>query len=939
MLSPRPSRLLNPEADLDSSRPSFHFSHGGNSAVANTSACPATSTTPPPFAMPPAISSQLSGHSQLLQHEPDKPPIRTKRRYGASCELCRRRKRKCPGRDSTGKTLCTHCSEVGVKCVFPPNGKNSRLPKPVPSTSDSSNKEADILRKYIRRLAIAESEERDQMLSQWLKDDGVNHLELSVASLSSRHTSQGIGSDDDDFDSPSARMESEKERARPHKKLKTREGRRSRSPSADESIDQDDSQWRPESAESALRLCLKPATPADSDNSSVAGDDNGRPIPPNQQVSTWVDYYISTSFRMSESEGPTPENSQILLNNYFCWQGPRNSIIDQKVFESAMRENDLRYFSPFLLYAIYTHTIRHVPHLAEKAPEYTAKTHLLLSSALSRPSSIPTIQGMLLLAANHAARGMYAQSWCLTASAIGMIIDLECHLDKPVEDENQSERAYMQRQMRLRVFWAAYNWDKMLSLSLNRNPLLSLEEHYPPLPDPVDCDDLWKPVLSPDSPRPLFGYVPQPCHEAKCFYECCQANQFLDEIHRNLYRKKMRPHHVHEFVSNMRQRLMEWQHKASKAVIRDFEKQSMPPPPHILQLNLLVQLIWILLYRPFYYMSSRDSTKAIPHAVAMCESAAEKISDIFILYDFHYPLGRASYLVIFAAFLAATVDLALSNRQKSGSSAILSRLALASRVLNGGSDNIPGMQSSVQSLQRHLHETMCHYNLDGSPTITSTSSPASATTPEKHDHSPTPPLTSRDMRHPSQSASPEMNTPPASGHIPHPKIVSYQAQSPPHAQPSGVSNGNPYPSGRVNPPPIDTYSSSQTKMAYDHLSAQQHQQVHQYQAYASSPEISLIPPVASYRLPRTVEHSQTQHVPSYTPAGGDHYHSHSRRDSLMSAPDTSQHYSPISPQRASPEEQGQPRGMDYHMHYQQPCNAWFWPDENYGYSQWQSNSA
>ncbi|KAF9260462.1 hypothetical protein L218DRAFT_582816 [Marasmius fiardii PR-910] len=614
--------------------------------------------------MPPATSSQLSSHSQLLHHEPDKPPIRTKRRYGASCELCRRRKRKCPGRDSTGKTLCTHCSEVGVKCVFPPNGKNSRVPKPVPSTAESTNKEADMLRKYIRRLAIAKSDDRDQMLKEWMKDDGVNHLELSTASVSSRHTSQDIGSDEEDFEPSSARMhESDLERSRPHKKLKIKGDRRSRSPSADElSIDQDDSPWR---LESALRLSLKPTTPADSDNSSAAEDDNGRPIPPNQQVSSWVDHYIDCLFRMNpDSETFSPENSQTLLSNYFCWQGPRNSIIDQKVFETAMREEDSKYFSIFLLYSIYTHTIRHVPNLAEKAPEYTAKTHLLLSSALSRPSSIPTIQGMLLLAANHAARGMYAQSWCLTASAIGMIIDLECHLDKPVEDEKLNERAYLQRQMRLRVFWAAYNWDKMLSLSLNRTPLLSLEDRYPPLPDPINSNDIWKPVLSPDSPAPLFTYVPQPCHEEKCFYECCQANQFLDEIHRNLYRKKMRPQHVHQFVSDMRQRLLEWQKKASKDVIRDLEKQSMPPPPHILQLNLLVQLIWILLYRPFYYMSSRDSSKAIPHAVSACENAAVKISEIFILYDSHYPLGRASYLVIFAAFLAATVDLALANRQR-----------------------------------------------------------------------------------------------------------------------------------------------------------------------------------------------------------------------------------------------------------------------------------
>ena len=36
-----------------------------------------------------------------------------------------------------------------------------------------------------------------------------------------------------------------------------------------------------------------------------------------------------------------------------------------------MRENDPKYYNDFLLYSIYAHTIRYVPHLAEKVHEYT----------------------------------------------------------------------------------------------------------------------------------------------------------------------------------------------------------------------------------------------------------------------------------------------------------------------------------------------------------------------------------------------------------------------------------------------------------------------------------------------------------------------------------------------------------------------------------------
>lgn len=53
------------------------------------------------------LPSMASSSSQSPASPVDDPhgennnnPVRTKRRYGASCELCRRRKRKCPGRDS-----------------------------------------------------------------------------------------------------------------------------------------------------------------------------------------------------------------------------------------------------------------------------------------------------------------------------------------------------------------------------------------------------------------------------------------------------------------------------------------------------------------------------------------------------------------------------------------------------------------------------------------------------------------------------------------------------------------------------------------------------------------------------------------------------------------------------------------------------------------------
>ncbi|KAE9401616.1 hypothetical protein BT96DRAFT_599531 [Gymnopus androsaceus JB14] len=511
-------------------------------------------------------------------------PVRTKRRYGASCELCRRRKRKCPGRDSQGNSLCTHCGEVGVKCVFPPNGSFLRAKKAVAVANPTSNvSEADTLRAYIRDLAAANDEERQQMLKSWIDDHG--------------HSS----ADEDDehnMSLPPFSRRAPGKNPRPFKKLRLWTDDIRSVPMQDVADDEDDEDNSMENSfrpESALRLSLKPATP---DDSETTGEDEP-PLDRSIQsttalqanISAWVDYWISIPFPDGiTAKGPSPEDRKLLFDNYFCWQGPRNSIVDRAIFERALEENDSKYYSPFLLYAVCAHTVRHIPELRDRVHEYAAKAHYLLAIELSRPSSIPTIQGLMLLASHDAARGMYAQAWNLSSTAIAMMMDLGCHLDRPSSssDRNDLQREQaVKRQMRTRIFWSSFIWDKLISLALNRTPLLNSEEHAPPLPELISSSELWVPVLCADSPPALFSYAPQPSHEAKCFYETCRAYQFIDEIHRHLYRtQKVRSPQAREFVTDMRERILRWQDEACSDVMLDFSMTTIhPPPPHIMQLK------------------------------------------------------------------------------------------------------------------------------------------------------------------------------------------------------------------------------------------------------------------------------------------------------------------------------------------------------------------
>lgn len=88
---------------------------------------------------------------------------KTTRRYNASCDACRARKRKCPGRDPvTGVSLCTACGDRGVPCTYGNLGEPSRLRR-----ADNENEK---LKTAIREaLEAGDLGEKDRILQSFLK--------------------------------------------------------------------------------------------------------------------------------------------------------------------------------------------------------------------------------------------------------------------------------------------------------------------------------------------------------------------------------------------------------------------------------------------------------------------------------------------------------------------------------------------------------------------------------------------------------------------------------------------------------------------------------------------------------------------------------------------------------------------------------------------------
>jgi hypothetical protein len=148
------------------------------------------------------------------------------------------------------------------------------------------------------------------------------------------------------------------------------------------------------------------------------------------------------------------------------------------------------YYSHTLLNAIFSHSIRWAkgdPAIAGLLEEsYDGgqvfgkhARRMLFDDLGSGSCSIPTIQTLLLLSAQECSFGNSTQAWTYSGVAFRLLDHLGICLDGqrypesvPMSDEDV--------EIRHRIFWSCYLWDKMISLYLGRSPTLKHSKASPP---------------------------------------------------------------------------------------------------------------------------------------------------------------------------------------------------------------------------------------------------------------------------------------------------------------------------------------------------------------------------------------------------------------------------------------------------------------------------
>jgi hypothetical protein len=94
-------------------------------------------------------------------------------------------------------------------------------------------------------------------------------------------------------------------------------------------------------------------------------------------------------------------------------------------------------------------------------------------------SKVPTVQALLLLSAQECGRGNRTQAWLYSGMAFRLIDDMGICIDGKRHADASSFSAE-DIEIRNRLFWSCYFWDKLISLYFGRSPLIQYSEISPP---------------------------------------------------------------------------------------------------------------------------------------------------------------------------------------------------------------------------------------------------------------------------------------------------------------------------------------------------------------------------------------------------------------------------------------------------------------------------
>ncbi|KAM3486943.1 hypothetical protein MY8738_000069 [Beauveria namnaoensis] len=390
--------------------------------------------------------------------------------------------------------------------------------------------------------------------------------------------------------------------------------------------------------------------------------------------------------RALETFSATPEPFQYLLNVHWCWIQPLFMFIYRPAFTRDMQTMG-QYYSHTLLNALMSHSVnwgRNDPTTRLLLDDHYGGGEIFGKHARSMlfedmrrgACTIPMVQTLLLLSSEECAFGNTIQAWTYSGLAfrlmdqIGVCFDGQRYPGSVPLNEEDIE-------IRRRIFWSSFFWDKMLSLYMGRMPTLHLTPASPPLVmyDDSAENEPWQPFGMPPDGR-TWNYPASTAHSATCFIAMIRLSLIFNEILLHMY---------DPVIPNTETEMLECLAIQGPALDKwwdDFppylkmDAANLPaigPPTHLFTSNCIFHTYKILLYRPMLtrqYVTDIDGQLPWNTYLINCVTSATATIAIFDLFARTYSIKYCALSISYSMYIAASVFLLQVQAMPSDSQAI-----------------------------------------------------------------------------------------------------------------------------------------------------------------------------------------------------------------------------------------------------------------------------
>lgn len=381
--------------------------------------------------------------------------------------------------------------------------------------------------------------------------------------------------------------------------------------------------------------------------------------------------------------------ARTLLELYWCWLHTSFLFVYRPTFTRDMpllvgredgsnRRPRRSYCSDTLLKVVYAHSCRFMRDpdstwdplgrnetFQQFADRLMSEAQVALAMETINPPSIPTIQALLQQSARDMAYGRSSQAWLYSGMAFRMAIDLGIHVSTERLQRYARWLSPEDIEVRKRLFWSLYAWDKHISLYLGRMPNFLAGTESIPLEflDDYTETEPWQPFYGSERLDNRGDYPPTPGHVVSCFTALCKLCKILSRLMLELYSPRTHMPNgetvqdlpkMAAFVA-INEELQAW--RTGLPPFLKIDTQSIPaisPPHHITSLNLMYHTTLILLHRP-HVAGQRDlNAPAVQRSWKICKTAMRAIHDILQMYVGTFGFSHITYMNSYCTYTAAT---------------------------------------------------------------------------------------------------------------------------------------------------------------------------------------------------------------------------------------------------------------------------------------------